>query len=256
MVIGFNRAEGKHHLKAATDRFTHHPELRGKILDPQQSYFRTFSPVDFDARMKEMGIKGPWRLTDEKREATRFETLEGHRDEDLWVFAYGSLMWDPGFEFEEVLKAHVTGYQRAFCLKDELGARGTLEVPGLMAALDIGSGCTGLAFRIARERLEQESEILWRREMVTGVYVPTIVNGATKQGDVKCVTFVANHQAKRIRCDLTREEKVRYLATGAGILGTSLEYIENLAEHLLALEIDDPYVFSLLEEARALASGG
>lgn len=243
-------------MNAVADRFAHHPELRDKILDPQKSYFRTFKPVDFDVRMKKMGIKAPWRLTDEKREATRIETLQGHRDEDLWVFAYGSLMWDPGFEFEEVLKAQISGYQRAFCLKDELGARGTLEVPGLMAALDVGEGCTGLAFRIAREDLEQETEILWRREMVTGVYVPTIVHAATILGDVKCVTFVANHEAKRIRNDLTREEKVRYLATGAGILGTSLEYIENLADHLLALEIDDPYVFSLLEEAHALAADG
>ncbi|MCP4317587.1 MAG: gamma-glutamylcyclotransferase [Hyphomicrobiales bacterium] len=243
-------------MKAETDRFAHHPELRGKIIDPQQSYFRTFDPVDFDMRMKELGIRGPWRLTDEKREATRIDTLEGHRDEDLWVFAYGSLMWDPGFEFEDVLKAHVPGYQRAFCLKDELGARGTLEVPGLMAALDTGGECTGLAFRIAKEHLEKETEILWRREMVTGVYVPTIVHGATTQGDVKCVTFVANHKASRIRSDLTREEKVRYLATGSGVLGTSLEYIENLADHLLALEIDDPYVFSLLEKARALVGDG
>ena len=150
-----------------------------------------------------------------------------------------------------MLKAYVPGYARAFCLKDELGARGTREVPGLMAALDKGDGCTGLAFKIAREHLEEESEILWRREMVTGVYVPTIVDAETAQGGIKCVTFVANHDASRIRSDLTREEKVRYLATGSGILGTSLEYIENLADHLVALEIDDPYVFTLLEEARA-----
>lgn len=238
-------------MNSLPDRFAHHPELRDKIRDPQHSYFRTFNPVDFDKRMVEMGLKGPWRLTDEKREATRIKTLADHRDEDLWVFAYGSLMWDPGFEFIDVLKAHIEGYSRSFCLKDELGARGTFEAPGLMAALDDGGACTGLAFKIARDELETETEILWRREMVTGVYVPTIVEAESAMGPIKCITFVANHKASRICPDLPRDEKIRYLATGTGVLGTSLEYIENLADHLTALGIEDPYVFSLLEDARA-----
>ncbi|MEM7040895.1 MAG: gamma-glutamylcyclotransferase, partial [Bacteroidota bacterium] len=160
-------------------------------------------------------------------------------------------MWDPGFEFIDVLKAHVDGFSRSFCLKDELGARGTFDAPGLMAALDHGGECTGLAFKIAKEHFEAETEILWRREMVTGVYVPTVVDAESKMGTIKCIAFVANHKASRICPDMPREEKIRYLATGTGVLGTSLEYIENLADHLTALGIDDPYVFSLLEDARA-----
>ncbi len=238
-------------MNSPPDRFARHPELRDKIRDPQQSYFRTFNPQDYDKRVQDLGIQGPWRLTDEKREATRTRTLAGHRDEELWVFAYGSLMWDPGFEFIDVMKAHVDGYSRSFCLKDELGARGTFEAPGLMAALDVGGECTGLAFRIGTEQLDEETELLWRREMVTGVYVPTIVDAESELGTIKCITFVANHKASRICPDLPREDKIRYLATGTGVLGTSLEYIENLADHLTALGIDDPYVFSLLEDARA-----
>ncbi|MCY6381425.1 gamma-glutamylcyclotransferase [Hoeflea prorocentri] len=237
------------------DPFEHHPELRDKITDPLTSFFRTFKPSDFDPRMKEAGLPAHWRLSDEEREATRHEALCGHMDEDLWVFAYGSLMWDPGFLFAEVRKAHVDLYARSFCLKDEMGARGTRGAPGLMAALDSGPGCTGLAFRIEQQLLDEETMILWRREMATGVYIPVVVEAETAHGPVKAVTFAANHNASRIRNDLPREEQVRYIATGAGILGTSLEYIENLADHLIALNIDDAEVFSLLHEARVFRSG-
>ena len=238
------------------DPFEHHPELRGKITDPYESFFRTFKPSDFDARMKEAGLPPHWRLSDEKREASRHKTLAGHLDTDLWVFAYGSLMWDPGFLFAEVRKAHVATYARSFCLKDELGARGTREAPGLMAALDSGSGCTGLAFRVEQIKADEETAILWRREMATGVYMPVMVAAETAQGPVKAVTFAANHDAKRIRKDLSHEEQVRYIATGAGILGTSLEYIENLADHLDALDIDDAHVFSLLQDVRRFRANG
>ncbi|MEX3008189.1 gamma-glutamylcyclotransferase [Hoeflea sp. TYP-13] len=237
-------------MTSDTDPFAHHPELQGKIVDPEVSFFRTFKPSDFDERMQAMGVPAHWRMTDDEREASRRKTLDGHLNDDLWVFAYGSLMWDPGFRFVEVLKAEVSGYSRSFCLKDELGGRGSREAPGLMAALDDGPGCTGLAFRITKDQVDEETEILWRREMATGVYVPTIIGAETAEGTVKCVAFIANHQAKRIRRDLTREEQVRYIATGTGVLGTSLEYIENLAEHLTALGIDDQEVFSLLAAAK------
>ena len=241
-------------MSADHDPFAHHPELRGKITDPKDSFFRNFKPSDFDGRMKALGLPPHWRLSDEEREAMRKRTLADRPDGDLWVFAYGSLMWDPGFKFTEVRKAHVDGYARSFCLKDELGARGTREAPGLMAALDRGSGCTGLVFRIDGDCVEQESAILWRREMATGVYIATFVEAVSDEDPLPAVTFVANHDASRIRSDLTRQEQVRYIATGEGVLGSSLEYVENLAAHLTALDIEDGEVFSLLTAARDYTS--
>ncbi|WP_419910528.1 gamma-glutamylcyclotransferase [Hoeflea sp.] len=237
-------------MSADQDPFAHHPELRGKIIDPQSSFFRNFRPSDFDDRMKALGLPSHWRLSDEERESMRRRVLKERPPGDLWVFAYGSLMWDPGFEFMEVRKAHVDGYARAFCLKDELGARGTREAPGLMAALDEGDGCTGLVFRIDSNCIDEESAILWRREMATGVYVAAFVDAVSDAGALKAITFIANHEASRIRSDLTRDEQVQYIATGEGVLGSSLQYIENLAEHLTALDIEDREVFSLLAAAR------
>jgi cation transport protein ChaC len=235
------------------DPFAHHPELRDKIIDPQKSFFRTFKPADLDEHMKTRGLPSHWRLSDADREAARKETLTGHLDDDLWVFAYGSLMWDPAFRFAEVRQADITGYQRHFCLKDELGGRGSREAPGLMAALDEGPGCTGLAFRIARDHLDEETQILWRREMLSGVYLSVFVDATTAEGSMKAVTFVANNRASRIRRDISRSDQVRYIATGTGFLGSSLEYIENLASHLTALGIEDKEVFSLLAEAKNFA---
>lgn len=235
------------------DPFAHHPELRDKIRDPHQSFFRTFNPSDVDERMKALGAPANWRLSDSEREATREAALNGRLDGDLWVFAYGSLMWDPGFLFEEIRQADITGYARHFCLKDEIGGRGTRDAPGLVAALDDGPGCTGMAFRIAMDRLDEETEILWRREMLSGAYLPKFVEADTAAGRISAVTFVANKRAKRIRSEISRSEQVHYLATGTGVLGSSLEYIENLVAHLTTLGIVDHEVSTLLAEAKAYA---
>ena len=176
--------------------------------------------------------------------------------EPVWIFAYGSLMWDPAICFAEVRRAHVAGYARRFILKDTFGARGTPAAPGLQAALDIGEACDGLAFRIPRDTIEEETGYLWRREFIAPAYRPVVVAATTAAGPIEALAAVADHAAAIIRPDLTRAEQVRYLATGAGILGTSLQYIETLAAQFAALGIDDPEVTSLLAEVRACAATG
>lgn len=81
-------------MNDAIDPFSHHPELRGQIADPLQSFFRTFTTEALAARMRQMGLPLDWWHPDEKREAMRAATLAGRREADLWVFAYGSLMWE------------------------------------------------------------------------------------------------------------------------------------------------------------------
>lgn len=237
------------------DPFSHHPELRDRIADPAQSYMRSFTTADLAAKMAEMDLPQNWWHPDEAREAMRAETLADRRDADLWVFGYGSLMWDPGFHFAEVRRARLPDYARRFILKDIYGARGTVEAPGLMAALDKGPGCDGLLFRIARGRIEEETEVLWRREMIGPAYAATFVGAVAGDGPVAALTFVADHDADLIDASLTREEQIRYLATGTGFLGTSLDYIRNIAEKFAALGIDDEEVASLLRETEAYTSG-
>jgi glutathione-specific gamma-glutamylcyclotransferase len=241
-------------MTRAPDPYIHHPALRGKITDPLTSFFRSFKPSDLDARMKAMGRPDDWRHSDDELEAARQAFLEGRLHQDLWVFAYGSLMWDPAFHFAEVRRGHVSGYARRFILKDTFGPRGSPEAPGLMAALDEGPGCEGLVFRIAGAEAEHESGYLWRRELIAYAYKPAFAKVATEFGDVEALTVIADRDSDFICPGLTREEQVRYIATGAGFLGTSLQYIESIAGHFAALEVKDREVEELLAEARAYAA--
>lgn len=236
-------------MGASTDPFSHHPELRDQIGDPLKSFFRTFTTADLAARMKELGLPLDWWHTDEKREAMRAETLAGRREADLWVFAYGSLMWDPGIRFAEVRRARVCDHARRFILKDLYGARGTYEKPGLMAALDKGPGCEGLLFRIARDHIEEETEALWRREQIGPAYTAVFVEAHTPERRIEALTFVADHDAEMIDADLTREQQIEYVATGTGFAGTSMDYLRNIQEKFAALGIHDEEVTSLLREA-------
>jgi glutathione-specific gamma-glutamylcyclotransferase len=238
------------------DPYIHHPSLRDKITDPLTSFFRNFKPSDFDERMKAIGRPDNWRHTDEELETDRLTFLNGRLDQDLWVFAYGSLMWDPAFHFAEVRRGRISGYARRFILKDTFGARGTPEIPGLMAALDGGLGCDGLAFRIAGNEVRQESGYLWRRELLGYVYKPVFAKVATDFGEIEALTVIADRESEFICPDLTQEEQVRYIATGSGFLGTSLQYIENIAAHFEALGIADPDVEELLAGARRFAGNG
>lgn len=220
------------------DPFRHMPALREKIVDPATSFYRHFDLDELDAQMRAAGAPEDWRRTDADREATRRRTLAGREEGALWVFAYGSLIWDPGFLFDEVRTGTVNGFHRSFCLHSELG-RGTPDKPGLMAGLDRGGECTGLVFRIARERVEAESKVIWRREMLMHAYAPRFVAVETLPGPVEALAFVVDPASPVYRPGLDPEETARRLATGAGMLGTSLAYVENLIEHLDAVGIED-----------------
>lgn len=233
------------------DPFAHHPELRGQIADPLQSFFRGFTTATLAARLRQMGLPLGWWHPDEKREAMRAATLAGRLEADLWVFAYGSLMWDPAIRFAEVRRARVADHARRFILKDVYGARGTREKPGLMAALDEGPGCEGLAFRIPREDVEQETEILWRREQIAPAYRAVFVRAHTPAGAIEALTFVADHDAELIDADISRERQVEYVATGSGFAGTSIDYLRNIEQKFSQLGIHDEDVSALLRDAEA-----
>ena len=233
------------------DAFKYVPDLRGRILDPLTSRFRNLDYKNIDELAAEQGLGPDWRRTDAEREATRAEALAGRDGEDLWVFAYGSLMWDPGFLFEEVRLALLPDYQRCFCLMTEVG-RGSPTAPGLMAALDCGGTCEGLAFRIAGERVDTETEIIWRREMIIQGYVPTFVGLDTAQGTVEGLAFVVDHSGPRYLPDHDPDDAARMIAQGVGQLGTNIEYLDNLAEQLDLLGIHDEEFHDVHRRARAV----
>jgi cation transport protein ChaC len=134
--------------------------------------------------------------------------------------------------------------------------RGSPARPALMAALDCGGACNGLALRIPAEHVDRETQILWQREMLAGSYVPTFVAVETPQGGIEeAVTFVINRQSSRyVQLDI--EETARLIATGCGVRGTCLEYLENLAERLELLSLDDPAIRGLRQRVHSLLETG
>jgi cation transport protein ChaC len=233
-----------------SDPYRHHPELRGKIKPAAQSFFRDLDLGLIDARAAEVGRPAGWRTPDEEREASRRDWLMDRLDQDLWIFGYGSLMWDPSVEFIEVRQAHCSGYQRSFCLWDE-GGRGSLEQPGLMLALDGGGKCEGLAFRIEAKKLDHETFVLFRREMIAATYRPTWLKLDTAGGPIEALGFVANQGHERIKSGIPLPDQAKMIARARGFLGTNFDYLSDTHERLKILQIEDTYVSELYAAVNA-----
>ena len=234
-----------------SDPFVHHPEMRALISDPEKSLFRKQSMAEFVAFIEEAGLDSDWFYSDTEREANRASALKGREGKDFWLFGCGSLMWDPGIRFAEVRRAYLPGYSRQFILKDTFGARGTEDAPGLMVALDHGGGCHGLAFRIAGADFDVETDFIWRREFIAPGYLPLFATVETDHGPCEALTFLADHEAEMMCADLTWDEKVRFAATGAGLFGTSLQYLSNIVAHFETMGIEDAETKALHEAVLA-----
>ncbi|MEM9579624.1 MAG: gamma-glutamylcyclotransferase [Pseudomonadota bacterium] len=234
----------------ATDPFRHHPELRDKIKPAELCFFRDLDMEVLDQQLMDAGYPRDWRTPCAIRERNRQDFLQAHMDRDLWVFAYGSLMWDPGIEFAEVRKAHCEGYQRCFCLWDE-GGRGSPEAPALMLAIDDGAECEGLAYRIDASKLDHETFVLFRREMIAEAYRPTWMPLTTADGTITALGFVANHDNERIRPDLTLSQQASMIAVATGLLGSNFDYLSDTCDHLQLLGITDPYLTELIAQTIA-----
>ncbi len=239
--------------------FRHTPALRGRITPPDQSEMRfgrdRFDELDIQAA--EEGWPPGWRMDHDAREANRQEILSGRWDQDLWVFAYGSLIWDPAVYVEEYRYGSLMGWRRSFCMKLE-GGRGTRERPGLMAALDEGGRCDGVVIRIAAERVDEETRFMWNREMFAGSYRPTFLQVDTPQGPVEALAFLMEHSNERYMPDLDEDDAARMIALAEGNLGPNFEYLENLMRHLDELGLEDADMHRLYTKTcavRAQANG-
>lgn len=191
-----------------------------------------------DAQAEVEGWPPGWRMDHDDREANRQAVLAGRWAQDLWVFAYGSLIWDPAVYVEEYRFGALPGWHRKFCMRLD-GGRGTHDQPGLMAALDEGDKCDGVVFRIAADRVDLETSFMWRREMFGGAYVPVFLEVSTPQGPVEALAFVMDRSDKRYMPNLTENEAARMIAVAEGGLGPNFDYLQSLVRHLDELGIED-----------------
>jgi cation transport protein ChaC len=158
--------------------------------------------------------------------------------QDLWVFGYGSLIWNPAFHYVAKRPALLRGWHRRFCLKLLMG-RGSPQSPGVMLGLDEGGTCHGVAFRVAAAQVREELSLLWQREMYGGAYHARLLPLETDDGPISAVTFVINHDHPRYIKELSLEQTAALIATGCGDLGTCREYLENTVTHLRELGLND-----------------
>ena len=236
--------------------FRHAPALKGRIKPPDESRMRlTYARFDeLDAQAISEGRPPGWRMSHEAREENRRKVLAGRLDRDLWVFGYGSLIWDPAVYVNEIRLATLRGWRRRFCLSIT-GSRGTLDRPGLMAALDEGGVCEGIAFRIDGAIVDRETEIMWMREMFAGSYRPEFVPVATPQGEIEALTFVIDRNNDRYVPDLAMVEAAAIIAHASGHNGTNFEYLDALCAHLQELGLKDPEMSELHRLAAAMLGG-
>ena len=232
-----------------TDPFLHHPNLKNLIKPYKESFFRTITVNQVKKMLNESGLPQTLEFYDDKtREALRRDALNNHSG-DLLIFAYGSLIWDPALEFSEIRRAFAPNHARRFILVDTHGGRGTAEAPGLMAALDEGKGCEGFTFRISAEKVETETEILFRREMIAPGYHARFITLIIDETEYKALTFIADHSSEMMHPNIERNDQIIYAATGVGILGSSLEYLQNTVKNLNEIGINDTDATELLHKA-------
>lgn len=229
--------------------FRHLPHLCGKIRGAEDSGLRITPSVlsAWDQQAREQGLGPSWRLSDEELEASRHNILDQrHKQQDVWIFAYGSLMWDVGLYFSEVRRACLVGHERRFNTWTTIG-RGTVKQPGLVLSVEPHKGaCHGLAFRIDGPLVEQESQVFWRREMLLGAYCPRFATVSTPQGDIEALVLTANAGHPSWVGDMALEDVASVISHAKGQVGSNLEYLLQLADQLERLEIDDPYVQRLI----------
>ena len=191
-------------------------------------------------------------MTEEER-AAQVEAMlaTAPRPGRIWVFAFGSLIWNPAFHFVERRTARIHGFHRQFCMWARAG-RGSSERPGLMLSLERGGSCSGVAYRLSRRAAAVELDVLWRREMMTSAYRPVWVTAHTLEGPEAAIAFSANRQHERYVPGLKDEEVARWLANGAGPMGRCCDYLFETVEHLRLLGLRDRRLERLAELVRAL----
>ena len=131
---------------------------------------------------------------------------------DLWVFGYGSLVWEPGFPVADARVGRVAGWHRSFCMRS-IHHRGTVENPGLVLALDRAEGaqCTGLAFQVAKGAEDATIATLRERELISSAYLETRLTVDTDKGTLQALCYVIDpYHAQYCRLDL--EEQARIIA--------------------------------------------
>lgn len=172
--------------------------------------------------------------------------------DDFWVFGYGSLMWNPGFAFEESHHARLYGYRRSLCIRSSI-YRGTPANPGLVLGLDRGGSCVGMAFRVSDPCRDEALDYLRKRELVTNTYrelrLPVrLANGA----GVQALAYVVNRDHDEYAGEPDADVAARIVHEASGQNGPNDAYVFNTLSHLRDMGIRDRNLENIASRINAL----
>jgi cation transport protein ChaC len=174
----------------------------------------------------------------------------------MWVFGYGSLLWDPGFPVADRAVAVLDGYARSFCMRS-IHHRGSVEEPGLVLALDAvaGAACEGLALRVADGHEDATLGYLRERELISSAYLERVLPVALAGGGrVDAVTYVIDAAHVQYCGGLPLEEQAQIIARAVGGRGPNTEYLFNTAQHLGEIGLHDPDLAWLTDRVRRIVA--
>ncbi len=174
--------------------------------------------------------------------------------ETMWVFGYGSLIWNPEFAVAEARVARVRGWHRSFCMRS-IHHRGSVADPGLVLALDAQAGavCDGVAFRVEPGAEAETLEALRARELISSAYLETWLDvDCTSGGSVRTLCYVIDPEHVQYCGGLTLDEQAVIIAAATGGRGTNRDYLWATVDHLASLGIADADLAWLSARVRAL----
>jgi glutathione-specific gamma-glutamylcyclotransferase len=167
---------------------------------------------------------------------------------DLWLFAYGSLIWNPECAFVERRLACAYGWHRALKMWSRIN-RGTPECPGLVFCLLSGGSCYGVAYRIEARQVEATLRGLWPREMPTGVYDPRLIRCRSEAGALNALAFTLARSSPNYTGELPMERYRQIFSESCGRFGSTRQYAETTLASLRAAGIEDRALAQLIAGA-------
>ena len=172
------------------------------------------------------------------------------RGTPFYIFAYGSLMWNPSFTFDTRHVATIRGYHRSFRVWSRIN-RGTPEKPGLVLTLECGGSCRGLVYRIPADLVQEQMNLIWKREMNYGSYRPKWLNCTVGDESFRALAFTVNRNCSGYAGQIPMEAVVEAISSAAGRYGPAYEYLFKTIDSLREHGIRDSRVEQLASLVRA-----
>jgi len=173
----------------------------------------------------------------------------------VWIFAYGSLLWRPGFDHDQALDARLFGYHRSPCVYSWVH-RGTEQRPGVVLGLDRGGSCRGRVLGVVAAREAEVLANLDARELVTDVYQRRRLPLTTARGRLAAWCYVVRRDHGQYAGKLEDHRVLELVQHGTGRSGRNGDYVVSTVRHLEQMGVVDGPLHRLARSLTLQAAGG